>query len=164
MTDSTIEEAWQWAEANKHRYTVPKTLEQQREVFARNTGLALHAQAEILGMEIAPDDPHYRAKLQAKASVASQQITAALKADENRLKTFELERSFYMVLKIRLGRCSRTLQKKIHAWWPLISREIMAINWHGTTTDRDRDVLACSTMLLIVNADEPAISPLRAAR
>jgi hypothetical protein len=103
MTDSTIEEAWQWAEANKHRYTVPKTPEQQREAFARNTGLALHAQAEILGMEIAPDDPHYRAKLQAKASVASQQITAALKADENRLKTFELERSFYKEIKEALA-------------------------------------------------------------
>jgi hypothetical protein len=56
------------------------------EEFAKSTALALRAQQAILEMPLDEDDPHFKAKLAAKASTTSQQITAQLRADENRLK------------------------------------------------------------------------------
>jgi hypothetical protein len=41
-------------------------------------------------MPLEETDPNFRAKLAAKASVASQQINAQLKADENQLKASRL--------------------------------------------------------------------------
>jgi hypothetical protein len=52
------------------------------EDFAQSTRLALRTQQEILQMPLADTDPNFRAKLAAKASVASHQINAQLKADE----------------------------------------------------------------------------------
>jgi septal ring factor EnvC (AmiA/AmiB activator) len=56
------------------------------EEFAKSTLLALKAQQEILQMPLEECDPHFKAKLAAKASTASQQITAQLRADEERLR------------------------------------------------------------------------------
>jgi hypothetical protein len=50
-------------------------------------------------MPLDEDDPHFKAKLAAKASTASQQITAQLRADENRLKGQLATVSYYDELK-----------------------------------------------------------------
>ena len=104
MSDNTIEEAWKWAQENAHKLVVSKALtpEEQRAAFARNTGLALEAHKEILVMELDENDPHFKSKLQAKAQVAGQQITAALKADENKLKAVLEEANYYAELKAAL--------------------------------------------------------------
>src|SRR5215510_1357410 len=67
------------------------------EEFAKASALALRAVQEILAMPIEKDDEHFRAKLGAKAAVASQQITAQLKADDQRVKAkaTELKLSYY---------------------------------------------------------------------
>jgi len=70
------------------------------EEFAKTTSLALRAAQDILAMKIDEQDPNFRAKLSAKAAVASQQITAQLKADDQRLKaTHTAEGSFYAELR-----------------------------------------------------------------
>jgi hypothetical protein len=73
------------------------------EDFAQSTRLALRTQQEILQMPLADTDPNFRAKLAAKASVASHQINAQLKADENQLKASRNnEENFYDELKAAL--------------------------------------------------------------
>jgi hypothetical protein len=73
------------------------------EDFAQSTRLALRTQQEILQMPLADTDPNFRAKLAAKASVASQQVNAQLKADENQLKAGRNnEENFYDELSARL--------------------------------------------------------------
>jgi hypothetical protein len=72
------------------------------EEFARSTMLALRAQQEILALELDEEDPHYKAKLMAKASVASQQITAQLKSDETALKSRIAAVSYYDEIKAAL--------------------------------------------------------------
>lgn len=69
------------------------------EEFAHSTMLALRAQQEILQLELYEDDPHYKAKLMAKASVAAQQISAQLRSDENALKSREVAISYYTEIK-----------------------------------------------------------------
>lgn len=69
------------------------------EEFAKSTILALRAQQEILAMALDENDPNYRAKLSAKASVSSQQISAQLKADEQRLRGQLAVTSYYQELK-----------------------------------------------------------------
>ena len=100
--NSVIERAFKWAEdhsqAVKHA-AVPLTPEQQREAFSRNTGLALEAHRQILALELNESDPLYKAKLQAKATAASQQLIAALRADENKLKAAVIEKDYYSELR-----------------------------------------------------------------
>jgi hypothetical protein len=74
----------------------PKTMPEQ---FARSTMLALAAQQEILSLPLDENDPHYRVKLSAKATVASAQITAQLKSDETRLKSTTAVISYYDEIK-----------------------------------------------------------------
>jgi hypothetical protein len=69
------------------------------EEFARSTVLALRAQQEILAMPLDEGDPFYRAKLMAKASLASAQINAQLKADETALKSRIAVVSYYDEIK-----------------------------------------------------------------
>lgn len=70
----------------------PRTMPEE---FARSTYLALRAQQEILDLPLDEDDPLYRAKLMAKASVASAQISAQLKSDETALKSRIAAVSYY---------------------------------------------------------------------
>jgi hypothetical protein len=73
------------------------------EDFAQSTRLALRTQQEILQMPLSDTDSNFRAKLAAKASVASQQINAQLKADENQLKASRGNgQDFYGELKAAL--------------------------------------------------------------
>ena len=105
MTDDNgaIAEAFEWAKENPCvRPAVPLTPKQQREAFDRNTGLALEAHRQVLELELDERDPFYRAKLQAKATVASQQLVAALRADENKLKAVEIGVNYYKELKTAL--------------------------------------------------------------
>jgi hypothetical protein len=69
------------------------------EEFAKSTILALRAQQEILEMPLDENDPHFRAKLSAKASVSSGQINAQLKADEQKLRGQLAVTSYYDELK-----------------------------------------------------------------
>jgi hypothetical protein len=48
-------------------------------------------------------DPHFKAKLAAKASTASQQITAQLRADEERLRVQIAAISYYDELKAAIA-------------------------------------------------------------
>jgi hypothetical protein len=100
-----IEEAFKWAEAHSQsgRAVVPITPDEQREGFAHNTGLAIAAYRQILSLELDESDPLYKAKLQAKATAASQQLIAALRADENKLKAAVVERDFYNELRNALA-------------------------------------------------------------
>jgi hypothetical protein len=78
------------------------------EEFAKSTALALRAQQAILEMPLDEDDPHFKAKLAAKASTASQQITAQLRADENRLKGQLATVSYYDELKVAIAQYKAT--------------------------------------------------------
>ena len=64
--------------------------------------LALRAQQLILEMQLDPMDAHYEAELRAKAQLASAQINAQLKADEQKLKRAIAEVSYYKELKAAL--------------------------------------------------------------
>ena len=46
---------------------------------------------------------HFKAKLAAKASTASQQITAQLKSDENKLRGHIAEANYYLELKAAIA-------------------------------------------------------------
>jgi hypothetical protein len=96
--DDTIERAFKWAEAHRH-IVVPLTPDQQRDAFLRNTGLALEAHRQVLSLELDDCDPLYKAKLQAKTAAASQQLIAALRADENKLKAVEINRDIYKEIR-----------------------------------------------------------------
>jgi hypothetical protein len=101
--NNVIAEAFKWAEAHPcKRPLVPLTPEQQREAFDRNTGLALEAHRQVLELNLDERDPYYRAKLQAKATVAYQQMVAALKADEQKLKAVEIGVNYYAELRAAL--------------------------------------------------------------
>jgi len=77
----------------------PPDVSAMPEEFAKSTILALRAQQEILEMSLDENDPHFRAKLSAKASVSSGQINAQLKADEQRLRGQLAVTSYYEELK-----------------------------------------------------------------
>lgn len=101
-----LEEATRRAEEEAARAALPVPLPSPSEMpeeFAKSTLLALRAQQEILSMELVESDGNYRAKLQAKASVAAQQINAQLKADEQRLKGEIARVSFYADIKRALA-------------------------------------------------------------
>jgi len=101
--NNAIEQAFAWAKAHPcKREAIPLTPAQQQEAFNRNTGLALEAHRQVLELELDERDPFYRAKLQAKAQVANQQMVAALKADENKLKAVEIGVNYYAELRSAL--------------------------------------------------------------
>jgi hypothetical protein len=99
-------EAANWQVSSKPKRAKPpisSTPETQREAFSRNVGLALDNIRQVLELELDPDDPNYRATLQAKTTMASNVITSALKADDNRLKERQLDNgNIYAELKRRL--------------------------------------------------------------
>jgi hypothetical protein len=99
-------EAAKWqapSKPGKVKPPVPRTPEAQREAFSRNVGLALDNVRQVLELELDPDDPNYRATLQAKTTMASNVITSALKADDNRLKERQLDNgNMYAELKRRI--------------------------------------------------------------
>jgi hypothetical protein len=69
-----------------------------------SVGLALDNIRQVLELELDLDDPNYRATLQAKTTMASNVITSALKADDNRLKERQLDNgNMYAELKRRIG-------------------------------------------------------------
>ena len=72
------------------------------EEFSRSTMLALRVQQEILEMTLDPSDDHYEAELRAKTAMASAQINAQLKADEQRLKRQIASVSYYSELRAAL--------------------------------------------------------------
>ena len=77
------------------------------ERFAHNTMLALAAQQEILGLPLHDDDPHFKAKLAAKAQLATAQITAQSRADKTRLKGEIAAVSYYDEIKAALEKYRR---------------------------------------------------------
>ena len=81
---------------------VPADAAAMPEEFSRSTMLALKAQQHILEMRLDPMDDHYEAELRAKAQLASAQINAQLKADEQKLKRAIAEVSYYKELKAAL--------------------------------------------------------------
>jgi hypothetical protein len=91
------------AKPGKAKSPIPRTPEAQREAFSRNVGLALANIRQVLELELDPDDPNYRATLQAKTTMASNVIASALKADDNRLKERQLDNgNMYAELKRRI--------------------------------------------------------------
>lgn len=80
------------------------------EEFARSTILALRAQQEILDMPLYEDDLFFRAKLMAKASLASAQINAQLKSDETALKARITGVSYYDEIKLALENARQRLR------------------------------------------------------
>ena len=77
------------------------------ERFAHNTMLAIAAQQEILGLPLHDDDPHFKAKLAAKAQLATAQITAQSRADKTMLKGEIAADSYYDQLKAALEEYKR---------------------------------------------------------
>ena len=77
------------------------------ERFAHNTMLALAAQQEILSLPLHDDDPHFKAKLAAKAQLATAQITAQSRADKTRLKGEIAAVSYFDELKAALEKYRR---------------------------------------------------------
>jgi len=77
------------------------------ERFAHNTMLALAAQQEIFGLPLHDDDPHFKAKLAAKAQLATAQITAQSRADKTRLKGEIAAVSYYDEIKAALEKYRR---------------------------------------------------------
>ncbi len=69
------------------------------EEFTKSTMLALRTQQEILEMELDPSAPDYQAVLRAKSALASAQINAQLKADEQKIKRQIAQVSFYTELR-----------------------------------------------------------------
>jgi hypothetical protein len=96
MTNALELYAKELEEAARRKSVVgPPPASSMPEEFSNSTMLALKAQQDILTMELDDEDPHFKAKLAAKASVSSQQISAQLKADDQRLKAHSIEVSYY---------------------------------------------------------------------
>lgn len=78
---------------------LPDSAEMPQE-FARSTMLALRTQQDILAMPMPDeDDPHYKAKLAAKAAVSSAQVSAQLRCDETAVKMQIAATSIYDEIK-----------------------------------------------------------------
>src|SRR5215471_19291619 len=102
------------AEAQTPAIVSSPPLSSMPEEFSRATLLALKAAQEILALPLDDKDDNLRAKIGAKASLAAQQISAQLKADDQRLKAVRSaeEGDFYAELRKALEdhRAHRALQ------------------------------------------------------